>query len=248
MNKKRIATIIVAASLTMGLIGGSLAWFTSSDEVTNKFASFQDDNNKGDAGIDIWENFDEVGAGKLLPGSAKVDKYIQVENTAKYNQLIRVKITPQWLTKGAETPEFPNGFTLDPNGIKLDFGKNLYSNNGSWYQAAADVNGDVWYYYLGKISAGKFTDTLLEKVSLSSALTNEYKNAKFDVKVVAQSVQASKGADETGAPFDQWGITDAVLTGKLNALVTEDKINGANDKDKENGVEATGTTTVYSYK
>jgi hypothetical protein len=217
--------------------------------VTNKFAAFQDDNNEGEAGIDIWENFDEAGAGKLLPGSVKVDKYIQVENTAKYNQLIRVKITPQWLSKGPETPEFPNGITLDPSGIKLDFGSNLGTDNGKWYKDVKIVNGkeDVWYYYLGKISSGKFTDTLLEKVSLSAALNNAYKNAKFDVKVVAQSVQASKGANETAAPFDEWGITDTVLSDKLKALVTEDKINGVNDNVAENGVSQTGATTVYSY-
>ena len=238
MNKKRIATIILAASLTVGLIGGSLAWFTSSDEVTNKFASFQDDNNEGDAGIDIWEHFDSVEAQKLLPGSAKVEKYIQVQNTAKYNQLIRVKVIPTW-----DQELSPAGAISSD--IKLDFGSNLYANGGSWYQAAPDQNGDVWYYYLGKISSQKFTDTLLEKVSLSASLNNAYKNAKFDVKVVAESVQASKGADELGSPFDEWNIPDPVLTGLLSGLVNEDKINGLNDQDEENGVIATGATTVF---
>ena len=242
MNKKRIATIIVAASLTMGLIGGSLAWFTSSDEVTNKFATFQDDNNEGGAGLDIWEKFDQDEAGKLLPGSAKVNKYVQVQNTAKYNQLIRVQIIPTWVADYS-----PVGASA--NDIKLDFGSNLGTDNGKWYKDVKIVNGkeDVWYYYLGKISSGKFTDTLLEKVSLSAALNNDYKNAKFDVKVVAQSVQASKGADETASPFDEWGITDTVLSDKLKALVTEDKINGDNDNVAENGVSQTGATTVYSY-
>lgn len=242
MNKKKIATIIVAASLTMGLIGGSLAWFTSSDEVANKFAAFQDDNNESEAGIDIWENFDKDEAGKLLPGSAKVNKYVQVENTAKYNQLIRVQITPTWVANSA-----PIGASATD--IKLDFGSNIGKDNGKWYKDVEIVNGKevVWYYYLGKISSGQFTDTLLEKVSLSSSLNNDYKNAKFDVKVVAQSVQASKGADEIAEPFDEWGITDTLLSNKLKALVTEDKINGVNDTISKNGVLATGATTVYSY-
>jgi predicted ribosomally synthesized peptide with SipW-like signal peptide len=240
MNKKRIATIIVAASLTMGLVGGSLAWFTSSDEVTNKFALLQDDDNVGDAGIDIWENYNKDEAGKLLPGSAKVSKYVQVQNIAKYNQIIRVKIDPTWISESA--PEAAN-----PNDIKLDFGKNLGVDYGTWYKAAPDSDGQVWYYYLGKIGAGKFTDTLLEKVSLSSALGNEYKNAKFDIKVEAQSVQASKGSDETGSPIDQWGITDQTLAAKLNALITEDKVNSQYETLDENGVTATGSTTVYSY-
>jgi predicted ribosomally synthesized peptide with SipW-like signal peptide len=234
MNKKRIATIILAASLTIGLVGGSLAWFTSSDVVNNKFASLQDDENKGGAGIDIWENFDRDGAGQLLPGSAKVNKYVQVQNTAKYNQLIRVKITPKWLQN-----DIPNA---NPADILLDFGSNLGVTDGKWFK-----EGD-WYYYLGKVSATKFTGTLLEKVSLSSALGNAYKNAIFDVKVEAESVQANKGNDEIAAPYNEWSLVPGgIVETKFKSLVTEDKFNGVNDVTALNGVTATGTTTEYSY-
>ena len=77
MNKKKLVTMVLAGSLAVGLVGGSLAWFTSSDKVLNKFATVQDDDNKGDSGIDIYECFDEDGTEKILPGGPKVDKYVQ---------------------------------------------------------------------------------------------------------------------------------------------------------------------------
>ncbi len=44
MSKKKIIGLCIAGVLAVGSIGGSLAWFTSSDSVTNPFSTASTDN------------------------------------------------------------------------------------------------------------------------------------------------------------------------------------------------------------
>ncbi|MCI5727420.1 MAG: hypothetical protein MR274_07935 [Clostridium sp.] len=209
MNKKKLVTMVLAGSLAVGLVGGSLAWFTSSDKVLNKFATVQDDDNIGDSGIDIYECFDEDGAEKILPGGPKVDKYVQVKNTAKYAQLIRVKLIPEWTD---ETIRMLNGDSMEPEeAIILDL-----SDNQDW------VYNNGYYYYLNKVAPKGFTSNVLDKVSLNHVLGNEYKNAKFNVKVEAEAIQAVVDGDENINPVDEWkeDITDAALIEALKGLTS----------------------------
>ena len=37
MNKRKIVTLLVAGTLTVGIVGGTLAYFTSQDSVVNQF-------------------------------------------------------------------------------------------------------------------------------------------------------------------------------------------------------------------
>lgn len=96
MNKKKVSALLIAGILSIGAIGGTLAWFTSQDSVTNAFQTGSTDN-PGDtnSGIDIKEEFNENHAGNMTPGD-EVNKKVSVTNTASYNQLIRVKIEKVW--------------------------------------------------------------------------------------------------------------------------------------------------------
>lgn len=188
MSKKKIIGLCIAGVLAVGSIGGSLAWFTSSDSVTNPFSTASTDNpSDPNSGIKIDEKFDENKAKNRLPGD-EVTKQVNVINTATYDQLIRVKIKKVWKdAKGEEKSD------LDTKNIILNFEKNLTDSNkpeeGKWIKGS-----DEYYYYNGIVNPDGKTANLLESVTLSEDTTNEFKGLNFDVVVASEGIQASNGA------------------------------------------------------
>lgn len=188
MSKKKIIGLCIAGVLAVGSIGGSLAWFTSSDSITNPFSTASTDNpSDPNSGIKIDEKFDENKAKNRLPGD-EVTKQVNVINTATYDQLIRVKIKKVWKdAKGEEKSD------LDTKNIILNFEKNLTDSNkpeeGKWIKGS-----DEYYYYNGIVNPDGKTANLLESVTLSEDTTNEFKGLNFDVVVASEGIQASNGA------------------------------------------------------
>lgn len=256
MSKKKIIVLVTSALLTLGVIGGTLATFTSKDEVTNKFQTINDPGNKGDAGIDIWENFDKDKAAKAMPGVV-VNKIVEVQNTAKYSQLIKVKITPTWV--GDDIPKDSDGKTLDiNNAVDMVFFDDIVDEGTvhakltelqetnkdattvdaikelrkHWIRSASETDT---YYYAGRVNASKFTTPLLKSVTLKAEVGNEYKNAKFNVKVDANSTLSNIKYS------DKWSI--------LNDFIDADNYD-ANDTGinscatNSNGTKETGAETI----
>ncbi|NGT33144.1 hypothetical protein G6Z26_14010 [Clostridium perfringens] len=188
MSKKKIIGLCIAGVLAVGSIGGSLAWFTSSDSVTNPFSTASTDNpSDPNSGIKIHEDFKPEDADNTLPGD-RVTKQVNVINKATYDQLIRVKIKKVWKdAKGNEKSD------LDTKNIILNFEKNLTDFNkpeeGKWIEGS-----DGYYYYNGIVNPDGQTANLLESVTLSKDTTNEFKGLKFDVVVDSEGVQAANGA------------------------------------------------------
>ena len=210
MNKKKLITLLVAGVLTVGVVGGTFAWFTSSDSVSNKFstAAGEGGSDVDKDGIEVWEKFDTESATKVTPGT-EVNKDVQAKNTASYDQFIRVKIDPQW----TEVPH-AEGKVGTSEGIKLNF-TNLVENVDSVQDGQWIKSGD-YYYYVGKVASGKFTNQLLDSVTLQGTIGNEFKGAKYEVNVYVESVQASNNAI-----LDQWKEED-----QANNAVLE-KVNGS---------------------
>ena len=209
MSKKKIIGLCIAGVLAVGSIGGSLAWFTSSDSITNPFSTASTDNpSDPNSGIKIHEDFNKEDADNTLPGDT-VTKQVNVSNKATYDQLIRVKIKKVWKdAKGKEKPD------LDTKNINLNFEKNLTDSNkpeeGKWIEGS-----DGYYYYNGIVNPDGQTANLLESVTLSKDITNEFKGLKFDVIVDSEGVQAANGAVN-----DSWkDAPQAIKTlgGKTNA-------------------------------
>lgn len=193
MNKK-VQALAVAGVLTVGVVGGTLAWFTSQDSVKNTFntASSNGENGKG---IKIIEEF--VEPKNMLPGD-EVNKDVQVSNTATYDQFIKVKLTPTFVDpKSSDRKKITeaNGKTLDTKNIILNFTENLKKDksNGSWFKEGE------YYYYMGKVKPNELTSMLLDSVTLSKDAGNEYQGLVFDIDVEADSTQASNNAYEDWA-------------------------------------------------
>ncbi|HHL2034974.1 SipW-dependent biofilm matrix protein BsaA [Clostridium perfringens] len=188
MSKKKIIGLCIAGVLAVGSIGGSLAWFTSSDSVTNPFSTASTDNpSDPNSGIKIHEIFNKEDADNTLPGD-KVTKQVNVINKATYDQLIRVKIKKVWKDAKGEPRN-----DLDTKNIILNFENNLTDSNkpeeGKWIEGS-----DGYYYYNGIVNPDGQTANLLESVTLSKDTTNEFKGLKFDVVVDSEGVQAANGA------------------------------------------------------
>ena len=197
INKKKFQVIAVAGLLTVGVVGGTLAWFTSQDKLTNKFTtgSINDPNTDG---VKIEEHFEEPK--NVTPGEL-TDKQVQVKNTASYDQFIRVKLTPKFVDvnndrseiKQVTIKEGENNTTKDLDTSKIVFkfstNKNDSKEDGTWYDA-----GDGYFYYIGKVAPDTTTNKLLEAVELDKSAGNEYRGIGFDVDVVTDSIQATHDA------------------------------------------------------
>lgn len=221
MNKK-VQALAVSGVLTVGVIGGTLAWFTSQDKATNTFNTAS---NKDNSGIKIVEEFEKPT--NMLPGDS-VNKDVQVSNTATYDQFIRVKFVPRFveLGKGSDGKEVRTPITerkasdgtmhqLDTNKIILNFTENLKKDgsNGSWIEGK-----DGYYYYMGKVAPEKWTNTLLDSVTLDSKAGNDYIGLGFDIDVEADSTQASNDAHKDWAK-------DSGLIEKLDKLQAQGVVN-----------------------
>lgn len=188
MSKKKIIGLCIAGVLAVGSIGGSLAWFTSKDSISSPFitASTNDLSNP-DSGIEVVDKFNENKAKNRVPGD-EVPKQVYVINTATYNQLVRVKIKKVWKdAKGIENDK------LSTEAIELNFKSNLTDANkaeeGKWIEGS-----DGYYYYNGVISPDAKTSNLLESVTLSDKMTNEFRGLGFEVTIDSEGIQAANGA------------------------------------------------------
>ena len=204
MNKNKIGALAIMAVVALGVVGGSFAWFTAEETATNKFATAGSSNEEEDAGIEIWENFDKEAAANITPGGT-VNKKVQFKSNVDYDQFVRAKITPQWteLSGIVQDPAILAGEELKLSYVNLvDIS---VANDGQWVKG-----NDGYFYYIGVVPAGEYTNQLLDTVQLDGKFAgNEYKNAKFDVVVKVESVQATNSAI-----LSVWG--DNEITQKVN--------------------------------
>lgn len=153
MHKKKIQALVVAGLLAIAVIGGTLAWFTSQDQVTNVFnAGSVDDPTNPNAGIEIEENFpgstkdpstgDMTYNKPVLPGDT-LTKEVSVTSTADYDQFVRAKITKVWKL-GVAQKSGNGGEALDKGAVvtyyKVANGKVVYSNTGGSGWTALDYD------------------------------------------------------------------------------------------------------------
>ncbi len=201
MKKKKLS-IIAASVAIMACVGGTFAWFTATDSVTNSFATSgnEDPNEDPDDGVKVEEIFDEEEAAKVVPGT-EVNKDVAAKNTSTYDSFIRINFEKVF----KETP-YGGDNTEKINLTYQNLTASLEDNN--WVDG-----GDEYFYYLGKVAPGMSTSYLLDSVSLDKSADNTYKNATFDVIVNAEGIQASNGA-----ALDTWTQASADVLAKLSSL------------------------------
>lgn len=207
MKKKKLKRIIIISSvITVLTVTSVFAYFMSRD---NRVDSYRIKNNSNKTGVRIYEQYSE---GDLMPAD-EVEKNLQIENIANYEQFIRVRITPTF----KDAPKLTEGATADNNLIQLSF-KNLAANIESASEGQWIKGNDGYYYYIGKVQEGGFTSELLNSFTLHIDTNNQYEGAAFDLEVTAEAVQA-----KNDVILKSWAETDTNILNKINSY--KDNIN-----------------------
>lgn len=168
--KKRIVLLAALLGVIAVMTTGTLAYFTAEETVNNVITTGVLDMELVEltTGGVPFPTEEEGGIDGVMPGMV-VDKVAYVENTGSVDMYVRVRLTTT--CKGAEGE-------LPVDGITLDY------NTAEWTEK------DGWYYYNEVVTPGNATTPVITTVTFDKSLGNEYMNARVEVLVEAQSVQA----------------------------------------------------------
>lgn len=216
MHKKKIQSLVVAGLLTVGVVGGTLAWFTSQDNIKNVFntGSVTDTDDGLDAGIDVKENFpgstvDKDGNSvydKPVTPNESLTKEVWVENTANYDQIIKAKVVKNFVDSSSGKIVTHYKMTETTNAKKQTVKKIEYTNNptgGGWtalnlkyIELGDNLNGsgspDQW-----TLQTLPITDTSAKSESnwyFYNKVLKPAKNADFKTNNLLKTVTLSKDA------------------------------------------------------
>lgn len=211
MNKKKVFVIALAVCLLAILSFSTLAWFSDSDTVTNKFhvATSADPADPDDIfSVDVQEKVDTDGDGVADQVIAKGDdtngqtyeniypsqvlvKEPLVKNTGAYGQYIRMNVT---------VDESFDAMAGDLNTCLQGYDANLWSFAGKRTE-----NGKVTYvYYLNKVLEKDQSETLFTHVVIPAQLDQEDMatlNGGFTMEIVAEAVQSDNTGDNAVDAF-----------------------------------------------
>lgn len=187
MKKKLTAVALIVCMLAIMLVGASLAYFTDDDEATNTFTV-------GNVSIDLTEpNWDESGkedAPEVYPTEA-LAKDPTVTNDGANPCFVRIKVTG-W---NCLAPAGDITYRTDYVDGKL---------GDDW-----TLSGD-YFYYTKVLAAGETTDALFDQIVIPSDLENGDGKTEFNIKVVAEAVQA-QGAKPS------WSAVQAMTVAEIAA-------------------------------
>ena len=172
MKKKILALAMCVALLAIAIVGGTLAYFSDSDEATNTFTV-------GNVKIDLtepnWEGSGSVDAPELYAGEA-LAKDPTVENVGKNPCFVRIQV--------------PGLDCLDKN----DPDMLIHIRNANYVLDAVNADWEVkgdYIYYKHVLAVGDTTATpAFSAVVMPTALENGDGTTEFDIDVVAEAVQA----------------------------------------------------------
>lgn len=215
MQNKKIKSSIAVLAVVSVLVGGTYAWHGSTDSVKNTFKTEQ-----VESGVEIYEHFNSEEALAMKTGETQaINKEVQIRNNSNYDSLIRVKLTP------IVTDSSDNEINTLSQYVKYTYSKNV-SLDGSNTAVRTWVKNGEYYYYIGNIAPGYYTDKILEKVWLdpSIALDDNYKNLedkkiKFEVKVEAEAVPSTV---EAITASDGFNLNNAKIINALEDIILVD--------------------------
>ena len=145
-NKNKKGIIILGGLSLLGVLGGTLAYFTTTTNIANKFKSGMYQN-------EIVEKFESPA--NWTPGTV-TEKKISVKNTGNIPMAVRASYTEKWVSASGKELNLKD---IDNNQVSIiNFGKNWTKSN------------DGYYYY-----GSKENKTVLEPTSVSTSFINSVK-------------------------------------------------------------------------
>ena len=176
MNKKKIVTAcLVVALLAVFAIGGSLAYFTDTEEKDNTFTV-------GNVDIQLtepnWVSSGSIDAPEVYPGEP-LAKDPTVKNNGANPCFVRIQVT---------------GLDCLGNAGMITYRTNYEDNKlgDNWV-----LGKDGYYYYNKVLAVGATTDALFDQIVIPTGVTNAdafksdtAERIEYSVDVKAQAVQA----------------------------------------------------------
>ena len=176
MNKKKMVTVcLVVALMAVFAIGGSLAYFTDTEEKDNTFTV-------GNVDIQLtepnWDLTGKVDANEAYPGEP-LAKDPTVTNNGANPCFVRIQVT------GLDCLGNAGMITY-----RTDYVDNKLGDN--WFKGT-----DGYYYYNKVLEVGTTTDALFDQIVIPTGVTNAdafksdtAERIEYSVDVKAQAVQA----------------------------------------------------------
>ena len=212
-TKKKVFVAALAVCLVAVLSMGTLAWFSDSDSVTNKFMIADSESDPNEIfSVDVWENTPDGDKDQdgyeykdILPGD-QLKKEVYVENTGAYDQYIRVKVTVN--NADAWIAALGNGYDLGTMFLGHDETKWTRYEVGEY---SSDANGSYYtmVFYLNEKLAPNATVNLFETVEIPTQLTQEdmvFVGGQFDLTILAEAVQTENVGDSAYEAFQTVGM------------------------------------------
>ena len=218
--KKKILTVALVVALLAIMVSGSLAYFTAQDQVTNTFTV-------GSVKIEIYENDTATNEtvrnlGVLMPVVATdpstdesyIDKVVDVKNTGASEAYIRTHIG------------MPTALV---DFLRLDV--ELEDTDWTYIGATtAEVDGVAYtvytYDHTAAVTAGQFTDELLQGVYLRSDVDLE-ENADGDLEFILRDLQTGDKAASSGFVAHEKQADGSYVSANVNILVASEAIQTA---------------------
>ncbi len=223
MKKRSLLALALVIALLATAVGGTLAYFTDTEEATNVFTVGNVDivlHEQGEIDGRMYKNQDyrdALAEYMIMPG-VTVGKEVWVENVGKAPAYIRVVMTI-------------------PNDLELQWALDL---NEEWNQTAEDMGDYTLYTFELKeaLAAGDSTGRLLKSFGLAAEVT-EYAAGKYEIPVYAYAIQTA-GFENAEAAFA--ALTQSPLVFGEDATYTTSnlKANGSNGVLQA----TTGTLTI----
>lgn len=224
-TKKKVLVGALVVSLAALVSVGSVAWFSASDSVQNKFmvaTSDEPDDPDKEFDVDVWEktpdddkDTDGTEYPDIMPGD-ELTKEVHVENTGKYDEYIRMVVT---VSDAAAWGGLLNKAPADIALGNLVVGLNTTDFENDLSAFAYDESADTltYVYYAKNVLAPDADLTLFDAVKIPDSMTEEQADAftvkdgdeqgSFTLDVKAQAVQTANVGDNAKAAFATVGMS-----------------------------------------
>jgi len=156
-NRKSIIALLLVA--IVGIVGLTIAYFSSTTNVVNEFQS-------SDYGATIEEEF--VSPNDWAPGTT-TPKTLTVTNTGQVDEVVRISYTEKWELDDQNNTEI-SGW-VDSNGNLSAHANNEVTDQRAaiinWANEAEWIKSGNYYYYNYKLKPGETTSTVIDSVTFN---------------------------------------------------------------------------------
>lgn len=157
-SKQRTAIIALVALAIVGVVGGTIAYFTSETTFRNEFHTKP-------YITELTEEFESPE--NWLPGTA-TSKKVYVTNTGDIDLAVRISYTEEW--KAADNSSLP--LIQDQAGTEVRAAIINFPNQADWKEETS--SGVNYYYYKNGLKKGARTSLFIDKVTFNSDIKNNY--------------------------------------------------------------------------